>query len=60
MQVNREMYTYDNHTTTGITHYWRKNGQVVDTFRASTPSFAHDANTTFFVSTYITPATKTF
>ncbi|KAF6025141.1 Tep6 [Bugula neritina] len=49
-QVNRELYTYDSHANRSITHYWKKQGQIDSTFRAPTPSFAHDANTTFYYS----------
>ncbi|XP_067941196.1 CD109 antigen-like [Watersipora subatra] len=49
-EVNRELATFGNHTNKTITHYWKKNGQVIDTFYAATPSFAHDANSTFYYS----------
>lgn len=48
-QVYKELYTYDEHANTSITHYWKRDGQTIDTYRASTPAYAHDANTTFYV-----------
>ena len=49
VQVYQELYTYDDHANTSIRHFWYKNGQMEDAFYAPTPSYAHDANSTFFV-----------
>ena len=58
MQVYKELYTYDAHANTSIHHYWMNNGEMDGSFYASTPSFAHDANATFFVSIDLYSATS--
>lgn len=49
-QVYNELYSYDGLANQSIAHYWMQDGQLSGSYYAPTPSFAHDANTTFFVS----------
>ncbi|XP_067928326.1 CD109 antigen-like [Watersipora subatra] len=47
-EVYQELYTYDAPANTSISHYWLKQGQMEGSFNAPVPSYAHDANSTFF------------
>lgn len=49
LQVYHEMYSYEGHANTSVHHHWMKEGMTEYSHYVPTPSFAHDANTTFFV-----------